>query len=115
MLERYIKKAFDLVYKKNIEFSYYPSCARVRVRKSEKDGFYAVHMLYAPPINRGNVCLLEDFPPLYNTEIKLSVPETVKKVTLVPQDKEIAFSQIDGKVTFTVDKMELHQLIVIEY
>ena len=115
VLERYIKKAVAEVYEKNIEFNYYPSCARVRVRKSEEKSFYAVHMLYAPPINRGNVCLLEDFPPLYNTEIKLSVPEQVNSVTLVPQNKEIPFVQKDGKITFNVEKMELHQLIVLNY
>jgi len=115
ILERYIKKAFSEVYEKNIEFSYYPSCARVRVRKSESNGFYAVHMLYAPPINRGNVCLLEDFPPLYNTEIKLKVSEEIKSVTLVPQGKDIPFVQKDGKIVFNVERMELHQLIVLKY
>ena len=115
VLERYVKQAIEKVYNKNIEFSYYPSCARVRIRKSENDNFYAIHMLYAPPINRGNVCLLEDFPPLYNTEISLKVGEEIKRVVLVPQNKEIKFEQKDGKVIFNVEKMELHQLIVLEY
>ena len=115
VLERYVKQAIEKVYNKNIEFSYYPSCARVRIRKSENDNFYAIHMLYAPPINRGNVCLLEDFPPLYNTEISLKVGEEIKRVVLVPQNKEIKFEQKDGKVIFNVEKMELHQLVVLEY
>lgn len=115
VLERYVKQAIEKVYNKNVEFSYYPSCARVRIRKSENDNFYAIHMLYAPPINRGNVCLLEDFPPLYNTEISLKVGEEIKRVVLVPQNKEIKFEQKDGKVIFNVEKMELHQLIVLEY
>ncbi|MBQ2736393.1 MAG: hypothetical protein IJF26_03065, partial [Clostridia bacterium] len=105
----------EKVYNKNVEFSYYPSCARVRIRKSENDNFYAIHMLYAPPVNRGNVCLLEDFPPLYNTEISLKVGEEIKRVVLVPQNKEIKFEQKDGKVIFNVEKMELHQLVVLEY
>ena len=115
VLERYIMQAIDKVYERSIEFSYYPSCARVRVRKGEKEGFFALHMLYAPPINRGNVCLLEDFPPLYNTEIKLVVDEKIKSVTLVPQNKELPFTQLGGKVRFSVEKMELHQLIVLKY
>ena len=115
VLERYVKQAIEKVYNKNVEFSYYPSCARVRIRKSENDNFYAIHMLYAPPVNRGNVCLLEDFPPLYNTEISLKVGEEIKRVVLVPQNKEIKFEQKDGKVIFNVEKMELHQLVVLEY
>ena len=72
-------------------------------------------MLYAPPINRGNVCLLEDFPPLYNTEIAVNISEKVKSVMLVPENREIAFEQNGEKLRFTVDKMQLHQLIVIKY
>jgi hypothetical protein len=59
--------------------------------------------------------LLEDFPPLYNTEISLNVSDEIKRVVLVPQNKEIKFEQKDGKVIFNVEKMELHQLVVLEY
>ena len=115
VLERYIKNAIEAVYTKNVKFSYLPSCARVRVRKSEDKPFYALHVLYAPPVNRGNVCLLEDFPPLYNTEVKMNVAEKVKKITLVPQNKKVKFKQKNGELTFNIDKIELHQLAVIEY
>ncbi len=115
VLERYIKDAIERIYKRNIKFSYLPSCARVRLRNSEEKSFYALHVLYAPPVNRGNVCLLEDFPPLYNTEVSLNVSETVKRVTLIPQNKELEFKQKDGVLSFNIDKIELHQLTLIEY
>ena len=85
------------------------------MRKSDENCFYAIHMLYAPPVNRGNVCLLEDFPPLYNTEMTVKIPEKVKSITLVPQGKELEFTQKGDEVSFCVDKMELHQLIVVKY
>ena len=115
VLERYIKNGIEKTYNKNIKLSYYPSCARIRMRKSDENCFYAIHMLYAPPVNRGNVCLLEDFPPLYNTEMTVKIPEKVKSITLVPQGKELEFTQKGDEVSFCVDKMELHQLIVVKY
>ena len=72
--------SIERVYKKPLTFSYYPSSGRVRLRKSLDERFYALHLLYAPPVNRGNVCLLEDFPPLFNTEVTVAVPEKVKLV-----------------------------------
>lgn len=115
VLQRYIAQAIERVYQKPITFSYYPSSGRVRLRKSKREPFYALHLLYAPPVNRGNVCLLEDFPPLFDTEVTLTLPESVKRVRLVPSGEEISFTQKDGKVAFTVPKIQLHQLVVIEY
>ena len=36
-----------------------PSCGRVRVRRRDKE-FYAVHLLYAPVLKRGDAFVLED-------------------------------------------------------
>ncbi len=115
VLQRYIVGAIERVYKKPLSFNYYPSSGRVRLRKSEKEGFYALHLLYAPPVNRGNVCLLEDFPPLFETSVSVSLPEAVKRVRLEPSGKEIFFDQKNGTLTFTVPKIQLHGLVVIEY
>jgi len=115
VLQQYITSAVERVYKMPLSFSYYPSSGRVRLRKSEKDSFYALHLLYAPPVNRGNVCLLEDFPPLFETRVSVSVPEAVKRVHLEPSGKEIFFDQKNGTLTFTVPKIQLHGLVVIEY
>ena len=115
VLQRYIANAIERVYEKPLSFSYYPSSGRVRLRKSEKESFYALHLLYAPPVNRGNVCLLEDFPPLFETRVSVSIPENVKRVRLEPSGEELSFAQKDGALSFTVPKIQLHQLVVIEY
>lgn len=115
VLQRYIKSAIGKVYDKPIAFSYYPSSGRIRIRKGKDARFYALHLLYAPPVNRGNVCLLEDFPPLFDTHVSVRIPERVKSVRVEPAGESLAFSQKDGILSFAVPKIQLHALIVIEY
>lgn len=73
-----------------------------------------VHLLYAHTTKRGeNTEVIEDIVPLYsvNVSVKCDKPS---KVILVPQNEEIDFSFDNGKVTFTVPKVEIHQMISIE-
>ena len=91
------------------------SCGRVRVRKSNDKSFYALHLLYAPPVNRGNVCLLEDFPVISGIGVELDVAEKVKRVVSEPDGTEIPFTWENGILRFTFDNLQTHKLIVIEY
>lgn len=73
-----------------------------------------VHLLYAHTTKRGeNTEVIEDIVPLYNVDVKVKCDEP-KKVILVPQNEEIDFSYADGKVSFTVPKVEIHQMISVE-
>ena len=113
-LERYIKKGFDVAYNKQIEIENLPSCGRVRFRKSNDKGFYALHILYAPPVNRGNVCLLEDFPILSDIKVKIKLNEKITSVRSEPDGEKIPFVCENGEVSFTLNKLQLHKLIILE-
>ena len=113
-LERYIKKAFNEIYDKQIEIENLPSCGRVRFRKSNDKGFYALHILYAPPVNRGNVCLLEDFPVLNNVNVKINVNDKITEVRSEPDGEKIPFTFENGAVSFSLDNVQLHKLIILE-
>lgn len=72
-----------------------------------------VHLLFAHTTKRGrDTEIIEDIVPLYNVNVtvKCDKPE---KVILVPQKEEIPFKWEDGKVSFTVPKVELHQMVEI--
>ena len=115
VLEKYIIKAIDKVYDRYIKVENYLSCARLRIRESKEKGFYALHLLYAPPVNRGNVCLLADFPRIDGIEVSFKTDKTVKSVVSKPDSEEIKFTQKNGCVSFTVNSMRLHKLILIKY
>ena len=80
----------------------------------QQEGRKIVHLLFAHTTNRGdNTEVIEDIVPLYN--IKVSVKcDKPSKVVLVPQNKEIDFEYADGKVSFTVPEVNVHQMISIE-
>ena len=116
ILQKYIMRAINEVYSEKIlEVDNFYSCGRVRVRKSNTEPFYAIHLLYAPPVNRGNVCLLEDFPRVNGIEIKLNVNEKIKSIVDPVKNESVSFTQNGNIVSLTVDNLQLHKLLIINY
>ena len=116
VLQKYIMRAIDLAYPdRMLKVDNFYSCGRVRVRKSDNDSFYAMHLLYAPPVNRGNVCLLEDFPRVSGIEVSLRVENKITEIYDATLDKTVDFTQNGNVLSFTVDNLELHKLLVIKY
>lgn len=92
-----------------------PSRARVHFVKREAQNQYVLHLLYATPMKRGGVEVLEDFPTLYQTEVFISVPEEIKKVTLIPQNTEIPFEKIGEEYKILIPEITGHQMAVLEF
>ncbi len=114
VLERYIIKAIESVYDKPIVTKEFPSCGRVRLRENKAEGFFALHMLYAPPVNRGNVCLLPDFPKLHEVSVALKIPEKIASVFSAPDGAEIPFTQVGDTITLQLPPFSLHKLIILK-
>lgn len=92
-----------------------PSRARIHLVKREEPKQYVLHLLYASPMQRGGVAVLEDFPTLYQTKVQICVPEQVKKAVLIPQKTEIPVGKEQGVYTLTVPEITGHQMVVLEY
>ena len=74
------------------------------------------HILYASPVRRGEkIEVIEDILPILDTKVTLRTDKTIKKVYLAPQMQEIPFTQENGVVTYSVDRFECHQMIVLDY
>ena len=113
VLERYIMNAIESVYDKSIVTRELPSCARVRLRESNDKSFIALHVLYAPPVNRGNVCLLPDFPKLHDVTITLKVDKKITSVISEPDGEKIPFEQDGDSVTLYMPPFSLHKLMIL--
>ena len=113
VLEKYAENAISAFYDKMIQTKELPSCARVRLR--EGDGFLSLHVLYAPPVNRGNVCLLPDFPKLHDVEISIKTDKKIKSATLRPCDTPVSFEQIGNRVVLHLPPFSVHALITLEF
>lgn len=80
----------------------------------QQEGRKIVHLLFAHTTNRGdNTEVIEDIVPLYNISVSVKCGKP-SKVVLVPQNEEIDFAYDDGKVSFNVPKVNVHQMVSIE-
>jgi hypothetical protein len=74
-----------------------------------------VHLLYSSPIQRGEVKVIEDFPPVRNVQVELQLPKSIKRVYSIPGNKKINFTRKGYKVVVRVPEFTMHQGIVLEY
>ena len=90
-----------------------PSAGRVSLMRQEAEKRHVLHLLYATPIARGRgVEVIEDVVPLFDVPVSLKLQAS--RVTLEPEGAELPFEQASGRIEFTVPKLELHQMVVIE-
>lgn len=100
-----------------------PSTARITLTRQENQSRWVLHVLYAPTVARGGVIqlsggntsggriveVIEDLPPLLDTEITLNLPIT--KAMGVPTGCEIALESRGGLVTLCIPRFACHQMI----
>ncbi|WP_127580347.1 alpha-amylase family protein [Paenibacillus koleovorans] len=111
----YFIQALELIYRQPAMRVTMPSSGRARFVDQRHEARYVLHLLYATPIQRGRVQVIEDLPPLYDVPATLRVDKTIKKAYLAPQGIEIPFRQEQGVVSLVVPKVECHQIVVLDY
>ncbi len=115
VLEQYIIYAIDRVYRRQVTVEGLPSTGRLRLRQSEDGEYFALHLLYAPPVNRGNVCLLPDFPTLHGVKVCLRTDKEIASVRTEPDGAPLAFTKTEDGIEFTAEPFSLHKLFIISY
>jgi hypothetical protein len=78
---------------------------------------YVNHLLYAAPVLKGRIEVIEDIVPLRDVSVSLHLPSDapVQRVYLAPAMTELPFTvSPEGGVTYTVPYLENHQMAVIE-
>jgi len=111
-----VKNAIDLLYTSPmLKVNNLPSCGRVSFLKQESKNRYVAHLLYAAPISRGDVMVVEDFLPVPGVEIEVDIPEKVKKVYQIPEGKKVDFTRKGNKLIVKVPTFTMHTGIVLEY
>lgn len=83
--------------------------------QKEKDRL-VLHMLFAHTCMRGEKTeVIEDIVPLYNVSAEVRVDKKPASVRLVPEGTPIDFTYDDGRVSFTVPKVDIHAMTEIAY
>ncbi len=78
--------------------------------------FFRNHLLYASPIKRGDgIEIVEEILPVYNVDVKVKVGDkNIKAVYTVPQKEKISFVQNGDTVSYTLPKLENHQVVILD-
>lgn len=117
VLKQMVMKAIDEILggSKTVKTNL-PSGAVMTLNEQSAESRYVLHSLYACPVVRGkNTQIIEDLVPLYDSEFEIKVDKKIKSVKLVPQNKSIAFTEKDGRVSFRIDSFTCSQIVVLEY
>ncbi len=110
-----VKNCIDLLYDDPLLQVALPSCGRVNITRQPQEGNRLIlHLMYANPIKRGDTNVIEDIIPLYNIPVSLKADRDISRVYLAPENEDIEFAVADGRVSFTVPKVEMNQIVVIE-
>ncbi len=73
------------------------------------------HLLYASPVKRGDgIEIIEDIVPIYNCNVSVRTDKAPKRVYLAPECIELPYKHENGAVSYTVPKIDTHQMVVIE-
>jgi hypothetical protein len=78
---------------------------------------YVHHLLYAAPVLKGRIEVIEDIVPLRDISVSLNLPSPaqVQRVYLAPSMTELPFTAgRNGELTYMVPYLENHQMAVIE-
>jgi hypothetical protein len=92
-----------------------PSAAIATLNRQPAHDRLVLHLLHYVPERRGEAFdVIEDVVPLFDVEVSVKVDVLVTSIATVPQGEVLAFDQADGRVTFTVPKVEGHQMVEIK-
>ena len=87
----------------------------------EEASRYVAHLLFAHTTKRGNgIEIIEDIIPLYGINLTAAVPTAPKRVYKVEyengalKETDLAYAYENGKAVISVDKVDLHAIVVID-
>lgn len=92
-----------------------PSMGRINLLRQQEKERYVLHFLYASPIQRGSVRVIEDLVPIYNIPVRIDVEEGIKKAYLVPSGEVLSFKKEAGGIALTLPELYCHNALVLEY
>lgn len=93
-----------------------PDRGIVTLQSQKEENRLVNHLLFAHTCLRGHgIEIIEDIIPVYNIEVAIKIPTVPKSVKLVPQGIEIPFTCENGRLKYTVEKLDMHQMIEIAY
>ena len=118
-LRRYITNVIDAMLgcKRSLRTNL-PSIGRVTVNRQIDEDRLVIHLLYAPLSHRGAfrgrpIEVIEDLPEISRVSVDIKLDRKPRRVRIVPDGREIAFTFTGERLVFEVDRFACHCMIEI--
>ncbi|MBQ9544717.1 MAG: beta-galactosidase trimerization domain-containing protein, partial [Clostridia bacterium] len=93
-----------------------PACGVACINDQKSQKRLVAHFLYAAPVKRGNgIEVIEDIVPLYGVKASIKLSSKPKRVYLAPENTDFDFSYENGRLDFTIEKLDMRVMVVIDY
>ena len=91
-----------------------PSSLLTALNEQPAESRWVVHLLHYVPERRGqDFDVIEDVLPLHGVAVSLRTPSPASAVRCVPDGQALPFSEQNGRLNFTLPKLEGHQIVEI--
>jgi hypothetical protein len=108
--------ALDLLLPHPIVIHQGPSTLLVSVNEQPNENRWIVHLLHYIPERRGeDFDIIEDVIPLHDLTLSLATPQPVTGIRLVPDNVALDFAEVNGRVSFTLPRLEGHQMVELQF
>lgn len=113
---RFFVNALRQLHTRPLAEAVLPSAGRISLLHQAAQRRYVLHLLYAPPLQRGRCLVIEDIVPLRDVVVTLRLPQTPTGVRLVPGGQALTPRDAGGgALTVIVPRLACHAAVVIEY
>lgn len=93
-----------------------PSTMLTTINNQTEKSRLVLHMLhYIPERRTVKMEIIEDVIPIYNINVSISAIKDVKNIYLAPQMTPIDYKIENGRINFTIDEVNGHQMVVLDY
>jgi hypothetical protein len=92
-----------------------PSAGRLAFLHQAQEQRYVAHLLYAPPMQRGNCEVIEDMPPLYEVPLRFDLPQSVTAATLIPEGTELPIEWEGNNGKVVIPQFSCHCAVALAY
>ena len=107
--------ALNLIYKAPLVKVNLPSTGRISLLHQERQQRYVLHLLFSTPIQRGDTSVIEDLVALHDVKVDFCFNQEIKRVRLIPDDKELEAADLEGNLSVTIPRFECHCALVFDY
>lgn len=112
-----VNDAIELLMPQRLLYHDGPTSLLACLNEQPHEHRYVLHLLHYIPEKRSDkLFTIENVIPLYQLEVKLYLPKTVQRISTVVGQENISFTRIDnGGISFTVPKVDGHEMLVLTY